>query len=59
MQPHIWYYYIIGTFQSEDLGEIISLHYGLTYCWINRLKIAVNSVPKYGNMSDITKCPNA
>ena len=27
MQPHIWFNYIIGTIQSEDLVQLFSLHY--------------------------------
>ena len=53
MQPHIWYYYIIGKIQSEDLVQVFSLHY-----WVNRLNIAINSVSKYGNMSETTKGRN-
>ena len=50
MQPHIWYYYIIAKIQSEDFVQVFSLHYRL-----NRLKIATNSVSKYGNMHETTK----
>ena len=53
MQSHIWYYYIIGKIQSEDLVQVFSLHY-----WVNRLNIAINSVLKYGNMSETTKGRN-
>ena len=53
MQPHIRYYYIIGKIQSEDLGQEFSLQY-----WVNRLNIAINSVRKYGDMSETTKYPN-
>ena len=55
MQPHIWDYYITGTIQSEDLVQMI---YSVRYYWVNRLNIAINSVPKYGDMSETTKCPN-
>lgn len=55
MQPHIcYYYYIISTFQPEDLMQMISLYYSVRYYWINRLNIALNSVPKYGDLSGTT-----
>ena len=57
MQPHVWYYHIIGTIQAEDLVQVFSLHYNVRY-WVNRLNIAINSVSKYGNMSKTTKCHN-
>ena len=55
MQPHIWYYCIIGLLQGEDLVQVFSLHYGVKYYWVNRLNIVVNSVPEYDNMSETTK----
>ena len=58
MQPHIWYHYIVGTIQSEDLEQAFSLHYSGRYYWVNRLNIAINRVRKYGQMSEATKCPN-
>ena len=56
MQPHIWYYYIIGTIQAENLVQIFPLHYSVRYYWVNRLNIVINSVSKYGYMSETTKC---
>ena len=47
MPPHIWYYYNIDTIQSEDLVQIISLHYSVIYYWVHRLKIAINSYDTY------------
>ena len=44
MQPHIWYYYIVGIIQSEDLKQTFSLHYSATYYWVVKLNIAINSV---------------
>ena len=58
MQPQIWYYYIVGTIQSEDLVQVFSLHYSGKYYWENRLDIAIDSVRKYGDTSKATKCPN-
>ena len=56
MQPHIWYYCIIGLIQAEDLVQVFSLHDGVRYYWVNRLNIVINSVPEYDNMSETTKC---
>ena len=54
MQLHIWYYYIIDKIQSEYLVQVFSIHY-----WVNRLNIAINSVSKYGKMSETTKGRNS
>ena len=51
MQPNIWYYYIISKMQS-NLMQAFSLHYSIRYYWLNKLNIAVNSVPKYLDMSE-------
>ena len=51
MQPNIWYYYIISTMQS-NLVQAFSLYYSVRYYWLNKLNIAVNSVPKYLDMSE-------
>ena len=59
MQPHIWYYCIIGTIQSHDLERVFSLHCIARYYWVNWLKIAINSAPKYGDMSETNKYPNS
>ena len=56
MQPLIWYYYITGRIQAEDLVQIFSLHYSVRYYWVNRLNIVINSVLKYGNKSETAKC---
>ena len=58
MQPHIWYYYIIGTIEYEDLVQVFSLCYSVRYYLVNRLNIAINSISKYGNMSETTKGRN-
>ena len=55
MQPHMWYYYIIGTIQAEDLVQVFSLHYSDRYYWVNKLNIVINTVSKYGNISETTK----
>ena len=55
MQPHTWYYYIIGTIQAEDLVQVFSLHYSVRYYWVNKLNIVINSVSEYGNMSETPK----
>ena len=55
MQPHIWYYYITARIQAEDLVQVFSLHYSVRYYWVNKLNIVINSVSKYGNMSETTK----
>ena len=52
MQPHIWHYYIIGTIQFKDLMKVFSLQDGIRYYWVIKLNIAINSVPKYGDMSE-------
>ena len=49
---------IIGRIQSENLVQVFSLHYSVRYYWVNRLNIAINSVPKYGDKPETTKCPN-
>ena len=59
MQPHIWCYSIINTIQSEDLLQVLCLHYSVKYYWLNWLNIAINSVLKYGDMSETTKYPNS
>ena len=58
MQPHIWCYYIVSTIQSEDLVQVFSLYYSGIYYWVNMLNIAINTVRKYGHMSETIKCPN-
>ena len=57
-KKHYWYYYIFGTIQSEDLMQVISLHYSVRYYLINSLIITINGAPKYGNMFETTKGPN-
>ena len=39
MQPHIWNCYIIVKIQSEDLVQVFSPYYIVTYYWINRLNM--------------------
>ena len=36
-QPHIWYYCIIGTIESEDLLQVFSIYYIVRYYWVSRL----------------------
>ena len=50
----MWYYYNIGTIQSEDLVQGFSLPYIVRH-WVNRLNIVFNNVPKYCDMSETTK----
>ena len=42
MQPHIWYYNIIGTIQALDLEKVFSVNYSVRYYWVNRLSIVIN-----------------
>ena len=51
-------YYIVGAIQSDDLVQVFFLHYCGRYYRVNSLNTAINSIPKYGNMSETTRCPN-
>ena len=51
-------YFIIGTIQSGNLVQIISLHFSVRCCWRNRLYIAITNVPKNDDMSETNKCSN-
>lgn len=52
---HIFYYYVIDTNQYEDFIQVFCFQYSVRNYWLNRLNIAINSVPKYGDMSENLK----
>ena len=58
MQQHIWFYSVIGIIQPEDLVQVFSVPFNVRYYWVNNLNTAINRIPKYGDMSGTTKCPN-
>ena len=58
MQRHIWFYSVIGIIQPEDLVQVFSVPFNVRYYWVNSLNIAINRIPKYGDMSGTTECPN-
>ena len=58
MQPHIWFYSVIGIIQPEDLVQVFSVPFNVRYYWVNSLNIAIKRIPKYGDMSGTTECPN-
>ena len=42
----------------EDLVQVFSVPFNVRYYWVNSLNIAINRIPKYGDMSGTTECPN-